>query len=108
MAPRSTACVAKGVVAKWNPMSKYLDRARNYHNRIRDILLKEWDPIGVGDVPEAQDEYDSYVGELYGMLTRHAPRHALIDHLWEIETVSMELSGNKRHTEKIADRLLKL
>ena len=30
--------------------------------------MREWDPIGVRDVPEAQDEYDNYVGEAYVLL----------------------------------------
>lgn len=31
------------------------------YQKVRHILLHEWDPIGVGDLAEAQDEYDSYV-----------------------------------------------
>jgi hypothetical protein len=30
--------------------------------------MEEWDPIGVRDVPEAQDEYDSYLGPIAGRL----------------------------------------
>ena len=40
-------------------MSDYKDRAQRYHHAIREILLRDWDPVGVADVPEAQDEYDS-------------------------------------------------
>jgi hypothetical protein len=71
-------------------------------------LLKEWDPIGVADEPEAQDEYDDYFGLIYVLLSRHESRQALIDYLWKIETVTIGMNGNKRHTEEIADRLLKL
>jgi hypothetical protein len=28
-------------------------------DQVRDILRTAWDPIGVADVPEAADEYDS-------------------------------------------------
>jgi len=89
-------------------MSEHVDRARRYHEGIRRILLQDWDPIGVADVAEAQDEYDSYIGKIYGMLIRHEPRHKLVDHLWWIETDSMGLAGNHQHTEAIADRLLNL
>lgn len=27
-------------------------------NAIRRILLEKWDPIGIGDIDEAADEYD--------------------------------------------------
>jgi hypothetical protein len=29
-------------------------------SELRALLLEEWDPIGVGDLPEAANEYDSY------------------------------------------------
>jgi hypothetical protein len=89
-------------------MGSYLDRARRYHEAIRRVLLREWDPIGVADIPQAQDEYDGYVGEIHGRLVRHEARQSLIDHLWWIETVHMGLCGNRAHTEVIADRLLAL
>jgi hypothetical protein len=46
------------------------DKYRSRENRrlLRELLMREWDPIGVRDVPEAQDEYDNYVGEAYVLL----------------------------------------
>jgi hypothetical protein len=87
-------------------MSERLDRAKRYHEAIHEVLLHEWDPIGVADIAEAQDEYDGYVGELYAMLIRHVPRSQLVDHLWWIETEHMALHGSRQKTEEIADRLL--
>ena len=51
-------------------MSERVDRARRYHDAIRRILLHDWDPIGVAEVVEAQDEYDGYIGKIHGMLIR--------------------------------------
>ena len=87
-------------------MSHSLDRAQHYQAAIRLILLREWDPIGVSDEPAAQDEYDSYIHEIHGMLIQHEPKHRIIDHLWWIETEQLGLSGNRRHTKSIADRLI--
>jgi hypothetical protein len=89
-------------------MSEHLDRARCYHEAIRRVLLHEWDPIGVRDAPGAADEYDAYVGEVYGLLIRREPRHRMVDFLWWVETEHMGLCGNRRHTEAVADRLLQL
>ncbi len=89
-------------------MSQRLDRAKRYHEAIHEILLQDWDPIGVADIAEAQGEYDDYIYEIHGMLIRHEPRHRLVDHLWWIETTHMGLFGNRRHTEAIADRLIRL
>ena len=89
-------------------MNDYRARARQYHAAIRTILLTEWDPIGVSQVPEAQDEYDGYVGGVYKLLITHANRNELFLHLWQIETERMGLFGNRQQTEAIVDRLLKL
>ncbi len=89
-------------------MSEHLDRAKGYHEGIRRILLRVWDPIGVADIAEAQDEYDSYVGKIYEILIRHEPRHKVVEHLWWIETANMGLAGNRQHTEAVADQLLRL
>ena len=51
-APVHTATVARGT-----PMGER-KRAKRYYDAVREILLREWDPIGVPDVPEAQNEYD--------------------------------------------------
>jgi hypothetical protein len=88
--------------------SEHLDRARRYHAAIHDILLKVWDPIGIADVPEAQDEYDSYVAEVYVLLIRREPRHKVLDYLWWAETEHMSLRGNRGRAEQVVDRLLAL
>ena len=31
---------------------------------VRRLLMEKWDPIGVAGVPEAADEYDTYVGQV--------------------------------------------
>ena len=56
--------------------------------------------------PQAQDEYDSDIGQVHGMLIRREPREQLVDFLWWVETEHMGLRGNRQHTESIADRLL--
>ena len=61
---------------------------------IREILLKEWDPIGVNDIPEAQDEYDSYVGGVEGLLLRGASVDEIAAHLARIEGEQMGLPAS--------------
>ena len=41
------------------------ERSREIRCHIRAVLMAEWDPIGVSDIPEAADEYDSYIGGVY-------------------------------------------
>ena len=68
------------------------DRGRRIQDEIRGILLRDWDPLGINDVPEAQDEYDSYVGGVYRLLASGASESELVEHFGQIETKQMGLS----------------
>jgi hypothetical protein len=49
-------------------------QGRNKHQsrencaRVREIFLRNWDPIGVCGIPEAKNEYDTYADKAYVML----------------------------------------
>ena len=87
-------------------------RAKDFQTAIRAILLTQWDPIGVSQYPEAQDEYDNYVPGVYRLLAGPAvDRGSLFFHLWQIATERMGLSetpASRQHTYTIVDRLLQL
>ena len=89
-------------------MSERLQQARDYHAAIREVLMREWDAIGVADMSGAADEYDSYIGEVYGLLVRREPLYKMTDFLWWVETQHMGLAGNRHKTELVAERLLRL
>lgn len=60
---------------------------------IRKILLTDWDPIGVSDIPEAQDEYGAYADTVFGMLAdQTASVDAIALYLFKIATEHMGLS----------------
>lgn len=44
---------------------------------IRQILLKDWDPFGVGLNLNLADEYDRYVPRIYRMLKSDSPESKL-------------------------------
>jgi hypothetical protein len=55
--------------------------------------MREWDPLGVSDFPEAQDEYDAHVGKAYVMLMDdRASVSQIAEYLFEMATVQMGLS----------------
>jgi len=55
--------------------------------------MEHWDPIGVRKTPEASDEYDRYVGEVYVMLMDHRASEAAINaYLYATATEYMGLS----------------
>jgi hypothetical protein len=51
-------------------MTNGRDKYRSRENRrlVRELFMRDWDPIGVGDIPHAQNEYDGYVAKAYVML----------------------------------------
>jgi hypothetical protein len=89
-------------------MSDNLQRAQSLQSKIKDILLKEWDPIGVQDIPEAQNEYDAYVARIYKLLISKRPEHEIFDYLWWVETEHMSLTGDQQRTRLIVKRLRRL
>ncbi|WP_433705969.1 hypothetical protein [Paraburkholderia sacchari] len=75
---------------------------------VKMVLLKEWDPIGVGDSPEADDEYDSYVQDVSRMLREEKTVDELYDYLRWLEVEHIGLDGDEVHTRTVAHRLMNL
>jgi len=85
------------------------DEGHEFVEKVRAILLHEWDPIGVGDVPEANDEYDAYVGPVLQILCGSRSPNELTDFFHRVETKEMCLhSSGIKHQKKVADALLHL
>jgi hypothetical protein len=76
---------------------------------LRAILMDEWDPIGVRGIPEAADEYDSYLGQLGSRLRADAPAADIAAFLTEAEEVHMGLghSATSRNMNEALARRLK-
>lgn len=83
-------------------------RAREIQAAIREILLREWDPIGVGDAPQAQDEYDGYVGGVYRLLAKGPSADEVANHLAHIERESMGLSTDASSLGDVSKHLVNL
>ena len=66
--------------------------SRRIRVAIRHVLMDVWDPIGIKDEPNAQDEYDGYLGGVYELLVSGASDECIEDHLRRIVTERMELS----------------
>ena len=63
---------------------------------LHDVLLHEWDPIGIATEPNAHDEYDSYIAGAYGLLASHAPSEEIETYLSNIETAKMGLRRSSK------------
>jgi hypothetical protein len=67
--------------------------SRLIRSQVRKVLLNVWDPIGVQNEPNAQDEYDGYVGEIYGLLVQGATDPEITDRLLYIVQETMGLDA---------------
>ena len=65
--------------------------SRRIRVEIRNVLMDVWDPIGIKNVGAARDEYDGYIGNVYGLLTRGATDEEIAAELLRIERERMEL-----------------
>lgn len=92
-----------------NGRNKY--QSRENRARVRELFMREWDPIGVAGIPQAADEYDNYVAEAYVMLMdRNADADTITAYLHEIATQHMGLSypGLKDRCIRTAELLVAL
>jgi hypothetical protein len=80
-------------------------QAKGLQDAIRRVLLRDWDPIGVRDAPEAQDEYDGYIGGVYRLLATGAAVHDIAEHLAQIERDFMGFSTRSDALVDVASRL---
>ena len=79
------------------------------HERADEILQYVWDPIGVGQIPEARDEYSSYVPQVVRLLMEEKSQQDLVRYLHDVESGHMGMSVTQEslsHTEKTAATLI--
>jgi hypothetical protein len=74
---------------------------------IDEILWKDWDPIGVNEYDEeARDEYQSYLPQIFKLKIDNAGKELIAQHLLNIETESMGLSGNIENCRIVAEKII--
>jgi hypothetical protein len=86
-------------------------QSRENRARVRELLLRDWDPIGINDVCPA-DEYDTYADKAYVMLMdERASAEEITAYLLHAATERMGLTNNAeliRRSESVAIALVKL
>jgi hypothetical protein len=85
---------------------KMSSRDRELFQRCGEVLHYIWDPIGVAGIPQARDEYDSYVPQVVGRVRSSATPEEIASHLNRIEVDQMGLRANPEGALKTAELLL--
>jgi len=70
------------------------DHLKLYH-RVDEVLHYLWDPIGVAKVPEARDEYYSYLPHVFSLLIHNAKSEEIVGFLVKTATETIGLSGGQ-------------
>ena len=76
------------------------------YRAVDEVLHYMWDPIGVSAIPQARDEYHSYLPQVFSRLRSGESSHAIAAYLSEVTTNIMGLSANAQHDLKVAEILI--
>ena len=66
---------------------------------IDELLITEWDPCGANGVPEARDEYDSYIPQIFRLAMDGSSPEKIAKHLLLIENEQM--GGSDKGSTKV-------
>jgi hypothetical protein len=73
---------------------------------IARILWEDWDPIGVNEFPEANDEYEGYTPSIFCLVVDHAEKETIALKLHAFEKINMGLPGDVEHCLEIAEKII--
>ncbi len=76
------------------------------YNRIDEIPWRDWDPIGVSDVPEAMDEYYGYLPHVFSLALHNASAEEIAKYLHMVVSERMELGSEVSDHLLIAEKIL--
>ena len=84
-------------------------RAAEIQQSIRDVLMHQWDPIGVADSTTSDDEYDAYIAPVYRILVGSRSEDELVGflHFTERDVIGMA-TANPESLRGVARALLAL
>jgi hypothetical protein len=73
---------------------------------LRELLLREWDPIHVDDSPTPEDEYDSYLGQIVRRLRDGEGTDAVAAYLSSVREERMGMPENADEDERVATEIV--
>lgn len=90
--------------------------------QIREVLLREWDPIGIKTIcgefgkrfpgewadGAGDDEYDSYIREIFALLSAGASEAEIVAYLASVEKERMSQQPDLPRAQPVARSLLRL
>jgi len=87
-------------------MNKITNQEKELIKRINEVLFYVWDPIGVYTEPEARDEYDSYVLQVFSILKQSNPSENLKKYLFDIAKKEIVSEVTEDNLKKVVELLI--
>lgn len=75
---------------------------------VKDILMNDWDPIGVKNNPNAKAEYDEYALRIVGMLYNGSNENKIVEYLNTVVTQDLGLPVNDGVSKMVSKKLVAL
>ena len=86
-----------------------MGRTQPMIEEIREILLREWDTLCIGENPHLKDEYDRYLPRILDiMYSANANVAAIENVLLLIEEKELGVTGSERSRQMVGTKLVKL
>lgn len=76
------------------------------YSRIDEVLHFIWDPIGVAGIPEARDEYDGYLPQVFRLLKENTGEERIASHLLGVATHDMGTVADPSRARMAASALV--
>lgn len=81
------------------------EESRDVRCAIRRVFLEVWDPIGISDEPNAQDEYDGYIGRVFELLTTGGSDKDIVEYLFSTTNQAMGLVASREQLTPVVTAL---
>jgi hypothetical protein len=75
---------------------------------VNDILINEWDPIGIKNNPNAKAEYDQYGLKIVGMLYNGSTAAQIAEYLNTVTREEFELVENDELSRAVTKKIISL
>jgi hypothetical protein len=79
---------------------------KELYQRTDEVMHYVWDPIGVNGIPQARDEYDSYLPQVFSMLIERKSEDEIAAYLTGIESKRMGLAPRPEKASQVASILI--
>lgn len=83
-------------------MENMSKKDKELYARISEVLHYIWDPIGVADIPNARNEYNSYLPHLFRLVIKNNDVGEVAKYLNMVQSKKIGLGSNLKKCKEVA------